>query len=101
MSWYRVDSKQAAIFLSVHVQPNAKFPGIAGLYGDAVKIRLNTPPVDGKANKALLTFLADCFSVPVRQVSLESGQSCRQKQVKIEGVAVLPHCLKALVDDAL
>lgn len=92
MGWYRIDEAKKAVFLSIHVQPNAKFPGIAGLHGDAIKIRLNTPPVDGKANKALLHFLAECFSVPARSVSLEAGQTSRQKRVKIEGVTSLPHC---------
>ena len=94
MTWYKIDKAKNALLLSVHVQPSAKVPGIVGLHGQAIKIRLATPPVDGKANKALLTFLADCFSVPIRQVSLDAGQTSRQKRVRIEGVTELPASLK-------
>jgi len=72
--------------LRVYVQPKASKNEIVGLHGDALKIRLTSPPVDGKANKALVAFIARTLSVPKRQVTLQSGQQNRNKVLKIEGV---------------
>jgi len=72
--------------LRVYVQPKASKNEIVGLHGDALKIRLTSPPVDGKANKALVAFIARILSVPKRQVTLQSGQQNRNKVLKIEGV---------------
>ncbi|MDP5238098.1 DUF167 domain-containing protein [Uliginosibacterium sp. 31-16] len=73
--------------LSLHVQPGAKRTEFAGLHGDALKIRLAAPPVDGKANACLLAFLAKFMGVPKAAVMLLSGESSRQKVVRIEGAA--------------
>lgn len=73
--------------LSLHVQPGAKRTEFAGLHGDALKIRLAAPPVDGKANACLLVFLAKFMGVPKASVMLLSGESARQKVVRIEGAA--------------
>lgn len=80
-----------SVTLSLHVQPGAKKTGFAGLHGEALKIRLAAPPVDGKANACLLAFLADFAGLPVRAVSLLSGDTSRQKVVRLEapGEAVL------------
>jgi uncharacterized protein (TIGR00251 family) len=73
------------LILSLHIQPAAKKTGIAGTYGDALKIRLNAPPVDGKANDCLIAFLADRLDLPKSRVILESGQTSRAKRVRILG----------------
>jgi uncharacterized protein (TIGR00251 family) len=65
--------------LTVHVQPGAKKTESAGLYGDALKIRLAAPPVDGKANAALVDFVAKRLDKPRAAVTLKSGQSSRRK----------------------
>ncbi len=70
--------------LTLHVQPGAKRTEVAGVHGDALKIRLAAPPVDGKANAALLRFLAAAFGVPQRAVTLVRGETSRQKTVRIE-----------------
>lgn len=72
-----------SVTLSLHVQPGAKKTGFAGLHGEALKIRLAAPPVDGKANACLLAFLAEFAGVPQRMVSLLSGETSRQKVVRI------------------
>lgn len=74
-----------AALLALHIQPGAKRTEIAGLHGEALKIRLAAPPVDGKANAALLAFLADTLDLPKAAVTLESGASSRQKRVRIIG----------------
>lgn len=56
---------------------------IAGLYGDALKIRLAAPPVDGKANAALIGFLAERLGVAKTAISLKSGQTSRRKVLEV------------------
>lgn len=72
-----------ALVLSLHVQPGAKRTEVAGVHGEALKIRLAAPPVDGKANEALLRFLADAFGVSLRDVALLHGAASRTKRVRI------------------
>jgi hypothetical protein len=73
--------------LRVHVQPGAKRSEIAGLAGDAVKVRIAAPPVDGKANGALLDFLAASLGVRKSAMTLARGAACRQKVVRVDGLA--------------
>lgn len=72
--------------LSVRVQPRASGNEIVGLYGDALKVRLTAPPVEGAANKALVKLLAGTFGIPVRAVTIVSGASSRTKVVELDGV---------------
>lgn len=81
-AWLREDG--ASLVLSLHVQPGAKRTEIAGVHGDALKIRLAAPPVDGKANAELLRFLAAEFGVSLRNVSLVRGETSRAKQARID-----------------
>jgi len=80
-AWCR--EEVGAVVLSLHVQPGAKRTGVAGIHGDALKIRLAAPPVDGKANAELLRFLAAAFGVPLRNVTLVRGEASRQKTVRV------------------
>jgi len=82
-AWYRRQGE--AIILTLHVQPGAKHSSIAGLHGEALKIRLAAPPIEGRANEALLKYLAELFDVPVRQVELKQGAQSRHKVVTISG----------------
>jgi uncharacterized protein (TIGR00251 family) len=70
----------------LHVQPGAKRSEFAGVHGERVKLRLAAPAVEGKANAALIEFLAGYFGVPKRNVSILSGVKSRTKRVAIEGV---------------
>jgi hypothetical protein len=72
--------------LKVHVQPGASRTEVAGRHGDAIKVRLAAPPVDGRANEALLHFLAERLGLPLRAVTLVRGVSSRAKTVDIEGM---------------
>ena len=78
------------LILHVQAQPRARRTEYAGLHGEAVKIRLNAPPVDGKANEALIDFLAETFAVPKKQVTLLSGEGARTKRLRIERPTKLP-----------
>ena len=72
--------------LIVWVQPRASRTEVAGMHGDAVKIRLAAPPVDGAANEELVRFLADLLGLPRSSVSIASGQSGRRKTVVADGI---------------
>lgn len=89
--WYRRSGD--VVTLTLHVQPGAKHSEISGLHGEALKIRLAAPPVEGRANKALLKFIAGLFDVPLRQVELKQGGQSRHKVVAITDSKVLPETL--------
>ncbi|HWI35776.1 MAG TPA: DUF167 domain-containing protein [Burkholderiales bacterium] len=74
------------MILELHVQPGAKRSEFAGEHGGRMKLRLAAPAVEGKANEALVEFLAGYFGVPKRNVRIASGLKSRQKRVIIEGV---------------
>ena len=84
MSPYSAASGGTAI--RVHLQPGAGRDAVAGRYGDALKIALNAPPVDGKANAALRRFLADILGVPLAAVVINHGTASRNKTVTVSGV---------------
>ncbi len=65
--------------IAVHVQPGAKKSAVAGLHGEALKIRIAAPPVEGKANAALIAFVAEMLDVPRRTVSVVKGEASREK----------------------
>ena len=69
----------------MRIQPGAKRSSVCGMYGDAVKVAVQAPPVDGRANAALREFLAARLRVPQRAVTLLSGQSGRDKRLRIAG----------------
>ena len=73
--------------LQLHVQPGAKRSQFAGMHGERMKVRIAAPAADGRANAALIEFLADHYGVPRRNVTLESGAAARQKRVAITGVS--------------
>ncbi len=68
------------------VQPNARRSGWAGLHAGRIKVALAAPPVDGKANKALIRFLADFTSVPGSGIEILRGETSREKTVLIRGL---------------
>ena len=72
------------ITLTLHIQPGAKKTEIIGLHGDALKIRLAAPPIDGKANAALIEFLAARLGLNKSAVSLKSGQTSRRKVLEVD-----------------
>ena len=83
-TWFRVGD-DGCITLNLHVQPGAKTTGCAGLHGDALKIRLAAPPVDGRANTALLRFVADTLKLSPAAIVLKSGHASRRKVVEVGG----------------
>ncbi|MCC4115422.1 DUF167 family protein [Aromatoleum toluclasticum] len=82
--WLR-EAADGGLVLTLHVQPGAKKTEFVGLHGEAMKIRLAAPPVDGKANAALCAFLAAFCNVPKSAVALISGETSRAKRVRVDG----------------
>ena len=71
------------MILELHVQPGASRSEFAGKHGERIKVRLAARAVDGKANEALIEFLAEHYKVPKRNVRIEAGLKSRQKRVAI------------------
>lgn len=91
--WYRISDD--VVVLTLHVQPGAKKSEVTGLHGDALKLKLAAPPIEGRANEALLKFIARLFEVPLRQVELKQGEQSRHKVVAVTGSSVDPEALLA------
>ncbi|ACV61974.1 protein of unknown function DUF167 [Desulfofarcimen acetoxidans DSM 771] len=81
-----IRSVQNGVVFKVRVQPRASKDQVAGLWEDAVKIRLTAPPVEGEANRALCDFLAKHLGVTRAQVDLVTGQTGRNKLVRVSGI---------------
>jgi uncharacterized protein len=89
--WYRWDGPD--LVLQLHVQPRASHEALAGVSEQGLKVRLSTPPVDGRANEALQALLSREFGVPKAHVLLERGASGRRKQVRIRSPRRFPAVL--------
>ena len=74
--------------LTLHVQPRASRTELAGRHGDALKVRIAAPPVDGAANAELVRFLAELLGVAKSAVEIVSGESGRRKVVAVHGVGL-------------
>jgi uncharacterized protein len=72
------------LILELHVQPGASRTEFAGKHGERMKVRLQARAVDGKANEALIEFLAEHYKVPKRNVRITAGLKSRQKRVQID-----------------
>jgi uncharacterized protein (TIGR00251 family) len=81
----RVEVRDSSVRVSVHVQPRATRSEIVGLHGAALKVRLQAPPVDGAANEALVTLLAERLGVARRSVRVIAGTTSRTKTVEVDG----------------
>ncbi|MGL6222135.1 MAG: DUF167 domain-containing protein [Steroidobacteraceae bacterium] len=86
--------------VDVRVQPRASRTEFAGLFGTRLKVRLQAPPVDGRANAALLEFLASACDLPRSRVTLESGATGRDKRARLHGLDALPAALQSAIAGA-
>ncbi|MBP6918979.1 MAG: YggU family protein [Legionellaceae bacterium] len=92
-SWYT--QTEDVIVLKIYVQPGAKHNEIVGLYNNALKIRVATPAIDGRANVALLKYIAELFEVSRREIILKRGDTSRYKSIEVRNSRVNPdHLLK-------
>lgn len=88
MSWQGED-----LILNCRLQPKSAKDEFASLGEGQIKIRITAPPVDGKANKHLVKYLAKQFKVPQDRVTIMSGENSRQKRIKIERPQCIPDAL--------
>jgi uncharacterized protein len=82
-----IQHSPAGVTFAVKVHPRAKKNAITGELGDALKVALTAPPVDGKANAACIEFFAKLLNVPRSSVTIASGQSNRNKVIQVAGLS--------------
>lgn len=98
MAFARRDGED--LLVAVYVQPRASRDEIAGPYGDALRIRVAAPPVDGAANEALCRFVAGLCGVAKSAVQVDSGESGRRKTIRIRNPARIPDVFGMTPHDA-
>ena len=76
------------VILNVRAQPRSSRSGIDGILGDAVKVRIRSAPVDGKANRELVETLADAFGLAKSSVVFKSGETSKTKRILLRGLTV-------------
>jgi len=81
-----INEVPGAITFAVKVHPRAKKNAITGEIGDALKVSVTAPPVDGRANEACIEFFAKLLKVSRSSVTIASGQSSRNKVIRVSGV---------------
>ena len=84
-----IQESGTGISFSVKVQPRAKRDAIIGELGAALKVALTAPPVEGRANEACIRFLAEFLKVPRSSVTIASGQSSRNKIIRVAGLTAV------------
>lgn len=89
MSWYQWDDDD--LLLRLRIQPKASRDAFIGPYGeDEYKVAITAPPVDGKANSHLMSFLAKQFDLPRANITLEAGETSRSKRLRLKSPRKLP-----------
>ena len=81
----RITENADGVTFSVHVQPRSSRNGICGIHGDAIKLRLTSPPVEGEANRLCAEFLAKLLKVPKSAVTIIAGEKSRHKTIRVAG----------------
>lgn len=91
---WRREGEDGSLTLQIHARPGARSTSVAGVHGEGsqarLKIALAAPPIDGQANAALLSFLADAFGVTQRNVTLLRGATGRRKTVRVAAPRLRP-----------
>jgi hypothetical protein len=77
------------VTFAVKVHPRARKSAITGELGDALKVSITAPPIDGKANEACIEFFANLLKVPRTSVSIAAGQSSRSKVIRVQGLTAM------------
>ena len=81
-----ISAVPGGVEIALQIQPRASRTELVGAHGDAFKIRLAAPPVDGEANEELLRFLAKTLGVPKSAVTIVRGATGRRKVVRVDGL---------------
>jgi len=96
---YRIEGRDGAVFVDIHVVPGSKREGVAGVHGDALKVAVRARPEKGKANAALVEVFSRAVGVRRSAVEIVSGHSSRRKRVRIDGPT--PDEVRARIDTLL
>ena len=86
----------AGVALTLRVIPRARRDQVAGIHGDALKIRISAPAVEGAANRSLIAFLANTLEVRRQQIHIQSGERSRLKRVHVSGISMADVLLRLL-----
>ena len=89
----------SGITLSLHCQPGAKQTKVLGLHDDCLKIALQAPPLENKANALLVAWLSKQLKVPQKQIQFISGQNSRKKRIEIQGDISAEQIIQGLMPD--
>jgi uncharacterized protein (TIGR00251 family) len=82
-----LQESESGVTFAVKVHPRAKKNAITGELGDALKVSLTTPPIEGRANEACIEFFAKLLKVPRSSVTIASGQTSRNKVIRVAGIS--------------
>lgn len=88
MDWH--EWRGDTLVLKLHIKPRARAPGIDGLHGGRLRVRLGAPPVDGKANEELIGFFATAFALPRRAISIVHGEHGTSKTLELAAPRAVP-----------
>ncbi|GAB4537745.1 MAG: hypothetical protein Fur0020_06470 [Thermodesulfovibrionia bacterium] len=79
---------KGGVVINIKVEPRSSYSGIVGIHGDGLKVRLKSPPVEGRANKELVDILSDELGIPRSDIEIISGKASRNKLVRLNGISV-------------
>jgi uncharacterized protein (TIGR00251 family) len=88
MDQFKITEVEGGVIFAVRVVPRASKNEIAGVHGDALKVRLTASPVEGRANEALIAFVAQRLGVRKSQVEIVAGATSRRKVIRVMGVSL-------------
>jgi uncharacterized protein len=78
----------AGVTFAVKIHPRAKKNAVTGVLGDALKLSLTAPPIDGRANDACIEFFSDLLHVPRSSITIASGHTSRRKVIRVTGIPI-------------
>ncbi|MFY9175712.1 MAG: DUF167 domain-containing protein [Peptococcia bacterium] len=87
MSTKMIQEIEGGVQFRIKVQPRSSKNQVCGIHGDAIKLKLTAPPVDGAANEACQRYLADLFGLAISRIQIISGQTSRNKLIRVEGLS--------------
>ena len=80
----KIDVDKTGLKFNIHVQPRSSRNQVVGLYGDALKVKIKAPPVEGAANKMCIAVLAKALKVPKSAIEIVSGHTARTKRLRVQ-----------------
>ena len=83
-----LEEAPGGVWIKLRIQPRASRDEVAGIHGDSLKVKLTAPPVEGEANKALVSFLSKLFGIKKSSFRIASGEKSRTKRILVEGASV-------------